>query len=358
MIQLGKPQIGLSEKISVWRQLSSGHLAQGSKVLEFERHFSKLSGTNHVIAVNSGTSALHIGNLALGLGPGDEVILPSFTFAATANSVALTGATPVFCDVDPVFFTLDPIKVRELITEKTKAIMAVHLYGQMADMVGLQALAREFNLFLIEDAAQAHGASLNGIPAGNWGDFAAFSFYPTKNMTTGEGGAITTNSSSLERSSRLLRNQGMIERYKNEVVGLNNRMTEISAVIGIAQLRKLDKFTTLRIRNAKLLSDSLSGTKHVSLPKTREGSTHVFHQYTILIDGSRDEFSKDLKKLGVESSIYYPEAVHRLAAYGHKFSLPVTESLNSKCLSIPVHPGLSVRAVKAVARAVRKALGQ
>jgi dTDP-4-amino-4,6-dideoxygalactose transaminase len=308
--------------------------------------------------VNSGTSALHIGNLSLGLGPGDEVIVPSFTFAATANSVALTGATPVFCDVDPDFFTLDPSRVRELISDKTKAIMAVHLYGQMADMFALRAIAKEFNLFLIEDAAQAHGASLNGIPAGGWGEFAAFSFYPTKNMTTGEGGAITTNSSTVDRSSRLLRNQGMIERYRNEVVGLNNRMTEISAVIGIAQLTKLKNFTSLRIRNAKLLSDLLVDTKHINLPKIRVGSTHVFHQYTVLIDGPRDEFSRDLKKLGVESSIYYPEAVHRLVAYGHQFSLPVTDSLTSRCLSLPVHPGLSIRNVQTVAKAVRKALGQ
>jgi perosamine synthetase len=358
LIQLGKPQIGLSEKISVWRQLSSGHLAQGSKVLEFERKFSKLSGTDHVIAVNSGTSALHIGNLSLGLGPGDEVILPSFTFAASANSVALTGAKPVFCDVDPDFFTLDPTKVRALITARTKAIMAVHLYGQMSDMEALKELASEFDLLLIEDAAQAHGAAQNGRPAGSWGNFAAFSFYPTKNMTTGEGGAITTNSVDLNRMSRLLRNQGMIERYKNEVVGLNNRMTEISAVIGIMQLRKLKKFTSLRIRNAEILTDLLGDVKGIQLPKIRKNSIHVFHQYTILVDSERDKFSVELEKLGVKSAVYYPEAVHKLPAYGEDINLPVTESLNARCLSIPVHSALKKKEVYKVAKAIRKVLGQ
>ena len=358
MIHLGKPQIGVREKVAVWRQLSSGQLSQGAKVSVFEDKFSNFSGAKHVIAVNSGTSALHIGNLALGLGPGDEVILPSFTFAASANSVALTGATPIFCDVDPIFFTLDVEKARSLITKKTKAIMAVHLYGQMADMVGLQALAKEFNLSIIEDAAQAHGAELNGTAAGKWGKFGAFSFYPTKNMTTGEGGAITTDLPELDRMSRLLRNQGMIERYKNEVVGLNNRMTELAAAIGIVQLERLPKFTKIRIRNANLLSALMGDLKGIRVPKVRSGSTHVFHQYTILVESDRDGFSKELEKLNIQSSVYYPEAVHRLPAYAQSQSLPVTESLNSRCLSIPVHPKLTIRNIHRLADAVRKVLGE
>jgi dTDP-4-amino-4,6-dideoxygalactose transaminase len=236
--------------------------------------------------------------------------------------------------------------------------MAVHLYGQMSDMEALEELAKELNLFLIEDAAQAHGAALSGRPAGSWGDFAAFSFYPTKNMTTGEGGAITTNIFDLDRMGRLLRNQGMIERYKNEVVGLNNRMTEVAAVIGLAQLRKLEKFTSLRIRNAEILNELLGDVEGIQLPKIRKNSIHVFHQYTILVDSERDKFSVELEKLGVQSSVYYPEAVHKLPAYGEDLHLPVTESLNARCLSIPVHSALKKNEVYKVAKAVRKVLGR
>ena len=357
MIGLGGPTIGVAEKIAVWRQLSSGQLAQGNKVAKFEVEFAKWSGCKKVVALNSGTSALHIGNLALGLTIGDEVIVPSFTFAASANSIALTGATPIFCDVDPIYYTLDPDKVRPLITPKTKAIMAVHLYGQMADMVALKLLAEEFDLLLIEDAAQAHGAHLNGIPAGSWGDFGAFSFYPTKNMTTGEGGALTTARDDIDRSARMLRNQGMIERYKNEVVGLNNRMTELEAVIGIQQLKRVDGFNSSRIRNANVLNEGLAGLNGIKLPTVRRNSKHVFHQFTILVDGDRDKFSEELRTLGVQSATYYPTPVHRLPAFQVESDLAVTETLASACLSLPIHPSLSQSKARKVASAVRRVLG-
>jgi len=357
MIGLGGPTIGLAEKIAAWRQLSTGQLAQGERVAEFESKFANWSGSKSVVAVNSGTSALHIGNLALGLGPGDEVIVPSFTFAASANSIALTGATPIFCDVDSLYFTLDARKARELITPKTKAIMVVHLYGQMADMHSISQLANEFGLFLIEDAAQAHGASLDGRPAGSWGDFGAFSFYPTKNMTTGEGGAITTSRKDVERSSRLLRNQGMIERYKNEVVGLNNRMTEVAAAIGMQQLKKIDGFNSKRVRNANLLSEVLEGLTGIQLPAVRPSSEHVFHQYTILVAEDRNEFAQELAKLNIQSATYYPIPVHKLPAYRVDANLPISETLASTCLSLPVHPSLSEAKIRTVAMAVRKVLG-
>jgi len=357
MIKLGGPTIGWAERVAVWRQLSSGQLAQGAKVAEFENKFAHWSGCQNVVAVNSGTSALHIGNLALGLQAGDEVIVPSFTFAASANSVALTGATPVFCDVDPLYFTLDAEKARSLITHKTRAIMAVHLYGQMADMHALKELANEFGLFLIEDAAQAHGAHLDGVPAGAWGDFGAFSFYPTKNMTTGEGGALTTGTASIDLSSRLLRNQGMVERYKNEVVGLNNRMTEIQAVIGIQQLKRIEGFNSRRIRNANLLSAMLDGVQGLQVPALRANSKHVFHQYTIVLSRDRDQFSKELSKLNVQSAIYYPIPVHRLPAFDVGADLPVTDMLASTCLSLPIHPSLSRSKIDQVGMAVRRIMG-
>jgi perosamine synthetase len=357
MIGLGGPSLGLREKLAVWSQLSSGKLAQGPKVEKFETSFAKWVGAKKAVAVNSGTSALHIGNLSLGIGLGDEVIVPAFTFAASANSIALTGAKPVFCDVEEEYFTIDPNKVEKLITPKTKAIMAVHLYGQMCDMKSLEAIADKHGLFLIEDAAQAHGASIDGIPAGSWGDFAAFSFYPTKNMTTGEGGAITTGNEELVRMSKLLRNQGMLERYRNEVVGLNNRMTEISAVIGLEQLRRVDGFNRKRIRNAQILSEGLSGVGGINVPSIRQNAKHVFHQYTVRIDGNRDLFASELKKLGVDNAVYYPIPVNRLSPFAPSDILPVSEYLSKHCLSLPVHPSLTKVQLENVISAVRKVLG-
>ena len=357
MIGLGGPSIGLREKAAVWAQLSSGKLAQGLRVSEFEAKFASWIGAEFAVAVNSGTSALHIGNLALGLGPGDEVIVPSFTFAASANSIALTGATPVFCDVEAEYFTLDPIKVEALVTKNTKAIMAVHLYGQIADMVSLRKIAHKHNLFLIEDAAQSHGAALNDVPAGTWGDYAAFSFYPTKNMTTGEGGALTTANPDLVRKAQLLRNQGMLERYRNEVVGLNNRMTEIAAVIGLEQLKRLEGFNSKRIRNARILTEKLDNLPGISVPAVRTGSKHVFHQYTIIVDGNRDSFAKELKSAGVETGIYYPFPVHKLEPFSSTSNLPVTDYLTQHCLSLPIHPSHSPSKIAKVAAAVRKVAG-
>jgi len=357
MIGLGGPSLGLREKIAVWSQLSSGKLAQGAKVEKFETSFAKWVGAKKAVAVNSGTSALHIGNLSLGIGPGDEVIVPAFTFAASANSIALTGAKPVFCDVEEDYFTIDPNKIEKLITPKTKAIMAVHLYGQMCDMKSLKAIADKHGLFLIEDAAQAHGASIDGVPAGSWGDFAAFSFYPTKNMTTGEGGAITTDNEELVRMSKLLRNQGMLERYRNEVVGLNNRMTEISAVIGLEQLRRVDGFNGKRMRNAQILSEGLSGVGGISIPSIRQNAKHVFHQYTVRIDGDRDIFASELKKLGVDNAVYYPVPVNRLASFMPSEPLMVSEYLSKHCLSLPVHPSLTKVQLEKVTSSVRKVLG-
>ncbi len=355
-VNLGGPVLGLREMSAVVGQMRTGQLAQGKKVGEFEQKFKTISGSEFSIAVNSGTSALHIGLLASGIGPGDEVIVPSFTFAATANSVALTGATPVFCDVEPDFFTLDPSKVRALVTPNTKGVMAVHLYGQMSDMVALNEIAQEHGILIFEDAAQAHGADLNGIPAGSWGEFGAFSFYPTKNMTTGEGGLISTSNPRIARSSQLLRNQGMIERYKNEIVGLNNRMTELAAAIGLVQLERLAKLNSIRKRNADFLTQSLAGLAGLTTPAVRENSTHVFHQYTVLIEEGRDEVQSRLRSLGIETAVYYPTPVHQLPAYSQDQFLPITERLTKTCLSLPISPKNSLHKLQQVQRAIREVL--
>jgi perosamine synthetase len=239
-IPAAKPIIGDEERAAVDAVLASGMLAQGAEVATFEQEFSDvLLDGRAVVAVNSGTAGQHLGLLASGVGPGDEVIVPSFTFAATANSVALTGATPVFADIEPNHFCLDPADVASRITERTVGIMPVHLYGHPADMNGFEALAAKHGLALYEDAAQAHGASLDGRKVGTFGRFAMFSLYPTKNMTSGEGGMVSTGDAGVERMLRLLRNQGMEKQYENEVVGFNARMTNIHAAIGRVQLTKV-----------------------------------------------------------------------------------------------------------------------
>ena len=236
-----KPIIGEEERAAVDAVLASGQVAQGPQVAAFEQEFGdQLVDGRTCVAVNSGTSGLHLGLLAAGVGPGDEVIVPSFTFAATANSVALTGATPVFVDIEPTWFCLDPVAVEAAISERTKAIMPVHLFGHPADMTALGEVAARHGVMLFEDAAQAHGATWDGARVGSFGSFAMFSLYPTKNMTSGEGGMVSCVDDDLVRRVKLLRNQGMERQYANEVIGLNNRMTDIHAAIGRVQLSASD----------------------------------------------------------------------------------------------------------------------
>ena len=353
MIPVAKPEIGKAERKAVDRVLRSGLLAQGPEVSSFEKEFSKIVGDRECVAVNSGTSALHIALLSLGIGKGDEVIVPSFTFAATANSVALTGATPIFVDIDPQTFCIDPIAIAKAITPKTKAIQVVHLYGLPAEMPAIMKLAKKHKLLVIEDAAQAHLASVEGSPVGTFGDAAAFSFYPTKNMTSGEGGMIVFKDSSVARTARLYRNQGMEKRYENEIVGFNLRMTDIHAAIGRVQLSQLDGRTKKRQENAAYLSMHLS--EYVVVPTVPEGYSHVFHQYTIKIEGDRDKFANKLTELGIGSGVYYPIPVHELPAFGKKKKLSNTSAVCNQVLSLPVHPLLSLKDLKKIVNAVKKA---
>jgi perosamine synthetase len=339
MIPAAKPLIGVEEREAVDRVLQSGMLAQGPEVAAFEKEFSAIVGGRHCIAVNSGTSGLHMALEAIGMDTGDEVIVPSFTFAATANSVALTGARPIFVDIDPRTFNIDPKAIEAAITPRTKAIQPVHLYGQPAAMSEIMALAKRHNLMVVEDAAQAHMASFDGTPVGAFGDAGVFSFYPTKNMTSGEGGMITTGSDEIARQSRLLRNQGMEKRYENEIVGFNTRMTDIHAAIGRVQLRKLAGWTKQRQDNAKFLDENLKG---VVVPYVAPGAVHVYHQYTIRVVGhDRDAFGTEMIKRGVGNGVYYPIPVHRLPSFALTLDLPNTTSAANEVLSIPVHPALS-----------------
>ncbi|WP_106849015.1 DegT/DnrJ/EryC1/StrS aminotransferase family protein [Blastococcus sp. Marseille-P5729] len=356
MIPAAAPIIGQEEQDAVLRVLQSGMIAQGPEVSAFETEFADLVAGAECVAVNSGTSALHMGLIAAGVQAGDEVIVPSFTFAATGNSVALAGATPVFADIEPDYFCLDPGAVEAAITERTVGIMPVHLYGHPANMTELRRIADARGLAIYEDAAQAHGAELDGKRVGSFGTFGAFSLYPTKNMTSGEGGMVTTGDPQLARMVRLLRNQGMEKRYENEVVGFNTRMTDVHAAIGRAQLRKLADWTAKRQANAKFLDENLRG---VVVPPVADNATHVYHQYTIrLVGGQRDEFVRQLADKGVGSGVYYPIPTHQLPSFEIDVDLPETARAAAEVVSLPVHPSLTqsdlekiVESVNAVATA-------
>ncbi|MEN9325578.1 MAG: hypothetical protein RL414_1332 [Actinomycetota bacterium] len=355
MIPAAKPIIGDEEREAVDRVLRSGMLAQGPEVKAFEEEFSAHVGGRHCVAMNSGTSGLHLGFLAAGIERGDEVIVPSFSFAATANSVALAGATPIFADIDPKTFNLDPDHVETLITKKTKAIMPVHLYGHIAAMDRFLEIGEKHGITIIEDAAQGHLASLNGKNAGEWGLVSTFSFYPTKNMTAGEGGMVVTPDAEVARTLRLLRNQGQEIRYKNEIVGFNTRMTDLHAAIGRVQLQKLPGWTKQRQDNAAYLDANLKG---VVVPFVQPGSTHSYHQYTIRIPGGsaekRDAFMESLTARGVGSGVYYPTPIHRLQSFNLTLDLPQTELLAKECVSLPVHPALSQSDLETIVSAVNE----
>ncbi|WP_323958915.1 aminotransferase class I/II-fold pyridoxal phosphate-dependent enzyme [Arthrobacter sp. JZ12] len=355
-IPAAKPIVGDEERAAVDAVLVSAMLAQGAEVAEFEKEFSQvlLDGRSSV-AVNSGTSGLHLGLLAAGVGPGDEVIVPSFTFAATANSVALTGATPVFADIELDHYCLDISHVESLISERTKGIMPVHLYGHPANIIAFKELADARGIKLFEDAAQAHGAALNGQKVGTFGDFAMFSLYPTKNMTSGEGGMVSTGDATVERNLRLLRNQGMERQYENELVGFNARMTNLHAAIGRVQLTKVLGWTAQRQANARFLTDNLEG---VGTPAVAEGAEHVYHQYTIRVGQDRDGFAAALKEeYNIGSGVYYPIPNHRLPSFNRVEDLPNTEIAAQEVLSLPVHPSLDDEDLDRIVTAVNKLAG-
>ena len=293
---------------------------------------------------------LHLGLLAAGIGPGDEVIVPSFTFAATANAVALTGATPVFADIEPDAFNLDAAAVEAAIGPRTAGIMPVHLYGHPADMARLGDVAAAHSLALFEDAAQAHGATIDGRQVGTFGTFAMFSLYPTKNMTSGEGGMVVSADEAVDQRVRLLRNQGMAKQYENEIAGFNARMTDLHAAIGRVQLGKLAGWTADRRRNAARFDADLAG---VVTPPVAAGVEHVYHQYTIRIAEDRDGFARALREEhGIGTGVYYPTPVHRLPSFGTSDVLPETERAAAQALSLPVHPSLTERDLDRIVAAV------
>ncbi len=355
MINIAKPLIGEEEKSAVLEVLSSGILAQGPKVKEFEEAFAALCGVRYAVAASSGTTALHAALLAHGIGPGDEVITSPFTFIASANSIVYTGARPVFVDIDPATYNLDPQLIEAAITPATRALLPVHLFGLSCDMDPILRIADKYGLSVIEDACQSHGATYHGQKVGSFG-VGAFSFYPTKNMTSAEGGMITTDDAEIAQKCRILRQHGMARRYYHDELGYNFRMTDVHAAIGLAQLRKLPDFNRARQANAAYLTANL---QHVVTPAVPDGCEHVYHQYSIRVPaGRRDELRGQLQERGVMSEVYYPVPVHQQHYYvqtlGYRQTLPAAEAAAQEILSLPVHPALTQSDLEAIVAGVNE----
>lgn len=356
-IEIASPDIGEAEKDAVMRVMDSGNIAQGPEVAAFEREFADFVGVEHAVMVNSGTAALHAALEAIGVGPGDEVITTPFSFIATVNPIIMQGAEVQFADIDPETFNIDPRAVQAAITQKTKAIVAVDLFGQPYDYEALRDIADIYGIALIEDACQAVGAQFEDRVAGSLGDAGCFSFYPTKNMTTSEGGAITTDSAELAERMRQFRQHGMTGRYQYEGgLGYNYRSTDIAAAIGRVQLKRVTGFNEARNTNAAALNEMLGGVEGLTVPQTAANRTHVFHQYTIRVgEGfglTRDELAGKLAAEEIGAGVYYPmtldEVPHIKDAIVRRADLREAKRAAQEVLSLPVHPKVTPEQIERI----------
>jgi dTDP-4-amino-4,6-dideoxygalactose transaminase len=360
IINLARPLIGLEETANVLEVLKSGQLAQGPVVAELEARFAKWCGVRNAVAVTSGTTALHAALMAHGVGPGDEVITSPFTFIASASAALFVGARPVFVDVDPVTFCMDPDLLAAALTPRTRAIIPVHLFGHPAPMAAIHDIIDGRSIVIVEDACQAHGATIEGRKVGALGNTAVFSLYPTKNMTAGEGGFVTSDDDEFAARVRAIRSHGATEAYKHDVLGFNFRLSDLHAAVGLAQLEKLDAFNSIRRQNAGALTEGLTGVPGIQTPVQREGCGHVFNQYTVRISDSRDRVRKRLADRGIATAVYYPIPLHRQAVFAtmlSRVSFPITEALCQEVLSLPVHPGLVDGDVQSIIDSTTAAVG-
>jgi len=338
-------------------------LGTGPKVIEFEKLFAEFAEVKHAVAVNTGTAALHAAIMAAGVKRDDEVIVPSFTFVATAEAIALAGAKPVFTDIDPQTYNLSPEATKKSITKKTKAILPVDLYGFSADMEPLREIADMHSLGLIEDAAQAHGATYNKKPAGSLSDAACWSLYASKNMTTGEGGVVTTDNDEINEKLRMIRTHGEKAKYTSEMLGSNYRMPELEAAIGIVQMKKLPQFIAKRRENAQQLTKILNETKKLSLPYETKDRQHSWYLYTArLIDATEAKRNKLLDKLkanGISAEAYYVNPINTMPYYRDNFGskpLPETEKAAKQVFSLPIHPAVTNDEIKFIGATVMSLL--
>lgn len=357
MIPIARPDLGQEEIDAVSDVIRSGIIAQGPRVKELEAAWSEYCGVRHTIAMSNGTLALMAIFDQLGIGPGDEVITVAHTFAATANAILSTGAIPVFVDIEPDTYLIDAKRIEAAITPRTRAIVPVHLFGLVADMDMIGAIADRHGLAVVEDACQAHGALFRGRRAGSFGH-GAFSLYATKNMTTAEGGFVTTNDDALADRLRLYRNQGMRSRYQFEMLGYNYRMTDLNAAIGLVQLAKLDRNTARRQAIAAAYNEGFADLP-VKTPAVPADRTHVYHQYTLEVGPDRDEIIAAIKAGGVGADIYYPIPVHRqsyIQERGLHADLPVTDRAAERTIALPMYPGMTDEDRATVIQVVRRAV--
>lgn len=342
MIPVAEPNLSEEELRNIVDAVKSGWISsKGKYIEEFEKEFAGYNGVKYAVSTSNGTTALHLALMAIGIKKGDEVIVPTLTFIATANVVKYCNATPIFVDSHPEYWCIDPEKIEERITKKTKAIIPVHLYGHPADMDWIMDIAEDHDLYVIEDTAEAHGAEYRGKKVGSIGDIGCFSFYGNKIITTGEGGMCVTNHEELAEKMNLLKNHGMNpkKRYWYDVIGFNYRMTNLQAAIGVAQLKKMDRFIEIKRKNAKLYNSLLEDVKGVTLPPEMSWAKNVYWMYSILIDEktfgiSRDELTKRLEKNGIETRpFFYP--MHTMPPHFRKERYPVAEELSRKGVNLP-----------------------
>jgi perosamine synthetase len=361
LISINLPRIGQEEINAVVQVMKSGMLTTGlgagPKVTEFERNYATFAGVKHAIAVNTGTAALHAALMAVGIKTGDEVILPSFTFVATAEAVVLAGGKPVFTDIDSDTYTLSPNAVEKAVTKKTKAILPVDLYGLPADIKPLREIASKHNLTIVEDCAQSHGATCEGKPAGAIADLACWSLYAAKNIGTGEGGVVTTDSDDLAEKVKMVRTHGEKVKYQSLMLGTNYRMTEIQAAIGIVQLGRLPNFFAKRSQNAQRLTAKLKDADKITLPPQPANRTPSWYLYTIRIkNATREERNKIIGRMhekGIGAEAYYPIPINQMPYYKEKFGtidLPETEKAAQQVLSLPIHPGVTEEQIDTIAK--------
>jgi dTDP-4-amino-4,6-dideoxygalactose transaminase len=363
LIYINLPKIGEEEVQAVVKVLRSGMLTSGlgagSEVSAFEKSFADFACAKHAVAVNTGTAALHSAVLAVGIKQSDEVILPSFTFVATAEAVVLAGAKPVFADIDPQTYNLSPSAVEKALTKKTKAILPVDLYGFSADMKPIKEIASKHGLAVIEDAAQAHGTTYEGKPAGAFADAACWSLYASKNMTTGEGGVVTTNDDQIAETLRMIRTHGEKAKYASLMLGTNYRMSEIQAAIGNVQMQKLPSFIAKRRQNAQQLTKLLEKNSKLDLPYETKDRLHSWYLYTArlkdALEEQRNQLVDELKKKGIGAEVYYINPVHQMPFYRENFGstkLPQTEKASKQVFSLPIHPGVTAEQTKFIGETV------
>jgi perosamine synthetase len=366
MIPINKPQIDDEERQEILKVLDEGILTSasnfgGKRVQDFERLLADFLHVKHAIAVNSGTAALHASILAAGIKESDEILIPSFTFVATANSVACTGAKPVFVDIEKDTYTMDPLDLENKITKKTRAIIPVHLYGHPAKMDEIKEIANKHSIIVIEDACQSLGSTYDGKQTGTLGQMGCFSMYASKVLTSGEGGAITTDSDEFAEKLRMIRNHGMVNGYDTRIIGFNMRLPEISAAIAKTQMKKIQSMLDKRASNARKLGQLLSNkikVKNIVLPHENQRTKYNWYLYTVALNDSRDKVKKFLNDSGIGATIYYDPPVHQTPFYSKFYNgeLEITEWASKSLLSLPVHPSITEKDLDFMANKVEEAI--